>query len=455
MSYGKASIIIRTKNEERWIKPCLEAVMEQSYDDWEVILVDNESTDKTVEKARQFDVAEVVTCHDFAPGKAINMGVRASDGDFVVCLSGHCIPVDEHWLENLARNFEDPDVAGVYGRQEPLSFTPDTDKRDLNLVFGKDRVVQTEDNFFHNANSMVRRELWEKYPFDEEIESLEDRLWAKQILEEGYSIVYEPEASVYHYHGIHHNGDEQRAQKHVRVLKDIGEDEFDQQFSDPEELEIVAIVPSKGPPTYVADRPLVSYTVRQLLNADPVDRIVVSTDDEETATEAERAGASVPFLRDPSLSEEYVDIQQVLSYTLEQLEERDVYPDLIVLAEPTFPFRPTDLFDQMITQFVEEGPDTLVAGHFENKPIFTENDGDEIEMLKEGITPRKFQNPTYTGLRGLGSVITPDVLRHGDIYGHNVGIYAVDSPLANVEVRAPEDVDQLPIVERALEELDP
>lgn len=50
------SIIIRTKNEERWITPCLQAVFAQDQKDIEVIIVDNHSTDKTVEKARRFPV---------------------------------------------------------------------------------------------------------------------------------------------------------------------------------------------------------------------------------------------------------------------------------------------------------------------------------------------------------------------------------------------------------------
>ena len=50
------SIIIRTKNEERWISSCLDAVYSQNYKSFEVIVVDNESTDKTIEKVLQYPV---------------------------------------------------------------------------------------------------------------------------------------------------------------------------------------------------------------------------------------------------------------------------------------------------------------------------------------------------------------------------------------------------------------
>ena len=52
MKKPKVSIIIRTKNEERWISSCLRAVLDQSYKDFEIIIVDNNSNDKTVEKAK-------------------------------------------------------------------------------------------------------------------------------------------------------------------------------------------------------------------------------------------------------------------------------------------------------------------------------------------------------------------------------------------------------------------
>jgi glycosyltransferase involved in cell wall biosynthesis len=45
------SIIIRTKNEERWISSCLRSVFRQSYKNIEVIIVDNKSTDLTVERS--------------------------------------------------------------------------------------------------------------------------------------------------------------------------------------------------------------------------------------------------------------------------------------------------------------------------------------------------------------------------------------------------------------------
>ena len=77
-------------------------VYAQTCRDFEVILVDNESSDRTLEKAGQFPIDRVVTCGDYLPGKALNIGIKKSSGDYIVCLSGHCIPINESWLSYLS-----------------------------------------------------------------------------------------------------------------------------------------------------------------------------------------------------------------------------------------------------------------------------------------------------------------------------------------------------------------
>ena len=126
----KISIIIRTKNEERWIEICLQKIYEQKEKNFEVIIVDNNSKDKTVIKAKKFPV-KVIKIKNFLPGKAINLGIKKSNGKYIVCLSAHCIPENKDWLTKIIKGLNDKNVAGIYGRQKPLSYSSDFDKRDL------------------------------------------------------------------------------------------------------------------------------------------------------------------------------------------------------------------------------------------------------------------------------------------------------------------------------------
>lgn len=438
MSTGKAmvSIVIRTKDEERWITHCLQGVFNQSYQDFEVILVDNESRDKTIQKAKQFKIRTIVPCTDYLPGKALNLGIREATGDFIVCLSGHCIPVNEHWLERLVRNFDDPKVAGVYGRQEPMAYTSDADKRDLLLLFGLDRKVQVQDSFFHNANSMIRKAIWQEVPFDETVTNIEDRVWAQHVLTRGYKIVYEPEANVYHHHGIHHDGNIERCAKVMRIMERLRPDGY--KSLDVEGLNIVAIIPVRGETHYLGEKPLLAYTIERTLASQYIKRTIVSTDTPALATLAQSLGAEVPFLRTPELSREYVTIIEVLRYSLEQLEQSGIFPDLLVSAEVTFPFRPKSLFDDMISHLVGAGLDSVIAVKPENRSIWKERDRQVIQ-IDEGLVPRALKDPTFIELRGLGCVTHPQFLREGSLFGRNIGMYPVTNPYSHLEVRSPED----------------
>lgn len=214
------SVVVRTKNEIQWIHRCLSAIALQNYPKFEVVVVDNESTDGTLDIVKKFGCRLVtIKDADFTFGRSLNIGIETCRGDFIAMVSGHCVPLNERWLQMLRGSFNDQRVAGVYGRQEPLPDTDPFNKRDLWTTFGTERKVQSKDFFFHNANSMILRRIWRDVPFDDEISGVEDRDWAKKVLARGHRIVYQPDGSVYHFHGIHHGRDEKRAARVVRVIE--------------------------------------------------------------------------------------------------------------------------------------------------------------------------------------------------------------------------------------------
>ena len=437
----KVSIIIRTKNEERWISSCLEAVYSQEYTDFEVIIVDNDSNDRTLKKAGQFPIAQVVSVTEYLPGKALNKGIKASKGEYIVCLSGHCIPVNERWLGNLVSALEeDESYAGVYGRQEPMSFSSSAAKRDMVVVFGLDRKIQSKDSFFHNANSMIRKSLWEEVPFDDTITNIEDRIWAQEMLNRGYKLLYEPEASVYHYHGIHQDGNRQRLSNVVRIIEE-NQNKFKSGKLDPKKLDIVAIIPVKGKDEMINGKPQLCYTIEAAKRSNFIHRIIVSTDSKETAKTAEDLGAECPFLRPESLSESHVNLESVQKYSLDKMEESDLYPDLIVHLEETFPFREPGLIDAMINHLLEGGYDSVVAAQPESNFLWQEDEKGNFVRLDSGDVPREFKEKSYIGLHGLGLVTHPEFIRQGRMLGEKVGLYIVHSPLAGFEVRDQESRD--------------
>ena len=143
------SIIIRTYNEEEWIDSCLDAIDYQTYKNIEIIIVDNFSKDSTTKKLKNRNV-KIVRLRNFCLVKTLNLGIRASKGFYIVCLSAHCIPKDKKWLESLISPLAKKNkVVAVYGRQEPFAYSNALDKRDLLTTFGLDKIIQKKDPFFH------------------------------------------------------------------------------------------------------------------------------------------------------------------------------------------------------------------------------------------------------------------------------------------------------------------
>jgi rhamnosyltransferase len=422
------SIIVRTKNEERWIGHCLSMINKQDYQDFEVILVDNHSTDHTVRVASRYSLAAVVKIDKFFPGQAINEGIRASKGRFIVCLSAHCIPKGTDWLSTLRRNFdEDEKLAGVYGRQLPVSFTSAVDKRDLITVFGQDRRVQIKDYFFHNANSILRRDVWEKFPFDEQVTNIEDRAWGKAVIEAGYSIAYDPDAAVYHHHGLHQGNAPERAKGVVSIIERIDQgmvNELPESLL-PEHANIAAVVPVKGKVKSgsLEDR-LLFGAIAALKQSRYVSNIYLVAND---AALAGRLGVN-GIDRSKLPGAEKMSLDELMSEVLCLIESQNNFPDALLYVNYDYPFRPAGLFDDLIRDAQYKGYDTVFPGLVDFGHYWFHNGSSEFKQTDSSMKSRDQREPIYRALYGLGCVSSAWVIRTGKVVGGKIGILPIQDP---------------------------
>jgi len=198
----ETSIIIRAFNEERWLPHVLAAIARQSYKDFEVVLVDSGSVDRTRDIAASHG-ARIVTLRleDFTFGHSLNVGIRSARGQFLALLSAHAIPTDDEWLARLVRPLRQPAVAMVFGGQRGHPVSKFSESRDFERIFPHHPQVMDDDHVFvNNANSAVKRARWEEHPFDEGLPGLEDAEWAKYWIPRGHQVLYEPTACIYHVH---------------------------------------------------------------------------------------------------------------------------------------------------------------------------------------------------------------------------------------------------------------
>lgn len=202
MSQPDISVVIRTFNEEKYVPSLLDALSLQSLPDFETIVVDSGSLDRTPDiAAEKADHLLRIQSHDFTFGHSLNVGIRNASGKYIVIVSAHTLPVDSEWLAQLVKPLYDDQNAMVYGRQHGGETSKFSETQDMRRTFGPERSILKPPNFFaNNANSAIRKNLWQQHPFDESLPGLEDIEWAKYWMEQGYQVVYEPKAAIYHIH---------------------------------------------------------------------------------------------------------------------------------------------------------------------------------------------------------------------------------------------------------------
>jgi glycosyltransferase involved in cell wall biosynthesis len=429
----KVSIIIRTKNEERWIALCLKKIFSQNYKNIEIIIVDNFSSDKTLEKIKNFPY-KLVKIKKFLPGKALNLGINKASGSIIVCLSAHCIPVDNNWLKNLIKPLKNKSIGGVYGRQQPLPYSSTSDKRDLITIFGLDKKIQEKDPFFHNANSAFKKSTWKKINFDEKITNIEDRIWGKKIISQKLKIFYQPLASVFHWHGVHQNQNPDRASNVIKIIENLDKDLYKKSVQDLNSLNIVAIISIKGKNLVYNKKNLVEASIKSLKETKLIKKIFINTDNLHTAKIADKYKVD-KIIRPKILSKSNMDIVSVSRFALDKIEKDGIIPDYIILLSEEYPFRENNYFELMIKKIVNEGLDLILSANNEKSGFWTQKNKDNPKLIVDGIVPRKLREKTAVRTSfGLGCIITPQNLRSGNIYKGKVGFYKIENPISFISI---------------------
>ncbi len=103
---------------------------------------------------------------------------------------------------------------------------------------------------------------------------------------------------------------------------------------------------------------LIGHALASAREAKRLGRVIVSTDDAEIAEEARRCGGEVPFLRPAPLASDEAGMLPVLQHAVRWLEGTGARPDLVVLLQPTSPFRTGGDIDATIETLLDGGADS-------------------------------------------------------------------------------------------------
>ena len=213
-------------------------------------------------------------------------------------------------------------------------------------------------------------------------------------------------------------------------------------------MSILAIIPARGGSKSLPrknihrflGRPLIYWSISAAKQSKLIDRIVVSTDDQEIANVSIENGAEVPFLRPFELAKDNVTDYPVIRHCLEMLDELDRYqPDLVVQLRPTSPLRPEGLIDEGIhkLQVVPEADSLRVVCEPMNNPYkMWKISGKFITPLIENDIQEAYNQPrqnlpiTYWQIGTLDVIRTSTIFDKQSLTGERILPFIVDSALA-------------------------
>ena len=112
----KMSVIINTLNRAPWLKRLLDALMHQTYDNFEIIVVNGPSTDNTNEVLDTYkSIIKIEHCDKPNLSLSRNIGIKAAAGEIIVFIDDDAVPMNKYWLEQYAQSFENATRLGATG----------------------------------------------------------------------------------------------------------------------------------------------------------------------------------------------------------------------------------------------------------------------------------------------------------------------------------------------------
>lgn len=206
----KITVLVCTRNRPEIIESCIKSILNNTYCDFEFLIVDQSTDKRTEEIVKKYMNADkrIKYLHMDGQGKtkALNLGVRNSSGDIIAQTDDDCI-VAEDWLENIIETFQkNPDVAVVFGSVVDNKAPGGRKGRDL-IKDGKFAGRLSKLLFIGDAaNRSVRRVVYEKIKGHDELLGIgtpllgsEDQDFVYRVLKAGFKVLCVRKIIVTHY----------------------------------------------------------------------------------------------------------------------------------------------------------------------------------------------------------------------------------------------------------------
>ena len=207
----KISIIIPTYNAQNYLLTLLEKIKNQSLKEYELIIIDSSSKDKTVEIAKEFtDNVIVIPQNEFDHGGTRTKAAKIARGDILIFLTQDALPYNEFTLENIIKVFVNEKIGAAYGRQISYKNTNLFGKHLRKFNYPETSYIRNINDiskygiktaFLSNSFAAYRKSALEKIGYFKSNLILGEDIYAgAKLILAGYHLAYVSEAKVYHSH---------------------------------------------------------------------------------------------------------------------------------------------------------------------------------------------------------------------------------------------------------------
>jgi len=427
----KVTIYILCHNYGRFLTQAIESVLEQSYKDWELIVIDDGSGDETAAIAERYIALHPEQIHFFqnTPARGLqacaNLALEMARGEYIMRLDADDF-LDESALLVLATYLDRyPDVGLVY----PNYIYIDEQGKFLGIENRKKigREAKLLDLPAHGACTMVRKRILKSIGGYNENHDCQDgyELWLKVLHRYPVANISTP-LFFYRQHTDSVSRDEHRILSTRRQIKrDLVEEKGGNV-----KPRVVAIVPAKN--TYenmpnivlneLAGRPLIDYTLDVARKVEIVETVLVTTDDQVVVDYCEKFPGVLVHIRPMELSRKQTFLAQVIQDAVMRLEqEYKIYPDILVILSVHSPLRRPEHIRNAIDTLLLYNTDSVISV-YEDYDLHFGHGENGLEPLNKGMLQRlRLEREALYVDNGAIKALWRDVITETNIYGRKVG----------------------------------
>lgn len=360
------SVIMPNYNNQSYIEIALRSVLDQSFQDFELLIIDDGSTDLSPDIAERIAAtsSRVRVFRSFengGPAKARNIGLEHAKGQYLVFMDADDVMLFDR-LQNTAKIFaENSEIAMVFGNYLAINAAGAFLKRKLYFpsYLNNNNILlhQLKRNYFWTAFGAIRREIAERYRFDQTLPSSEDYDFFLRLVYDDYKYYYYPEPMIQY--RIHINNSSAKMDKSEQATRIIL-NKYD--FGD------------------LYQKLIKNCTPKEIYNCLAVVSIIKQDYSEGEAI----IQKALPLQGTESDQLESLFYAGVINYKLGQLEEARQY---LIAAKKIAPSEPT-VFNNLavVTALLKQSKEKVIndlENAIRNQPLY--NDAmNNLQLLKEG-----------------------------------------------------------------------